>query len=171
MNTPTLPPIAGRIVVLSGSEAVRLIRCDADSISFDRGTVATIDGEPVFTCLFPAQGVGPLPGFDPATAEAWPTDADLAAHIANPPAPAIPVPAEVPMWAIRAVLDLQGLTAQITAILHALPEPDRTVVNRVWEYGNFIRRASPVIASLTAALEKTESEVDAFFIQAAALNP
>ena len=88
----------------------------------------------------------------------------------EPDAPA-PVPHEVPMWAIRAILDLAGLTPQINAILGQLPEPQRTIVMRVWEYGNYIRRDSPTITALTVALNKTSAEVDAYFIQAAALNP
>jgi hypothetical protein len=150
-----------QIATLSNGNRVRITRADTSDVVYDLLGAATAEGEPE-TVIAPACGV---PGG---------VFADLAAvvqRLNNPPAPAIPVPAEVPMWAIRAVLDLAGLTAQITAILQALPEPDRTVVNRVWEYGNFIRRASPVIGQLTAALEKTEAEVDAFFIQAAALNP
>lgn len=103
---------------------------------------------------------------DPARAAA-----DIADAIANPPAAPTPVPAEVPMWSIRAILDLAGLTPSIDAILAQLPEPDRTIVNRVWQYGNYIRRDSPTIASLGSALGKTEDEVDAYFIAAAALNP
>lgn len=101
-----------------------------------------------------------------------PSAAAVEADIANPPpAPPAPIPHEVPMWAIRAVLDLAGLTAPINAILAQLPEPDRTVVNRVWEYGNYIRRDSPAIVSLTVALGKTAAEVDAYFVAAVALNP
>ena len=75
------------------------------------------------------------------------------------------------MWAIRAILDLAGLTSSINSILSQLAEPQRTIVLRVWEYGNYIRRDSPTIASLTAALGKTDAEVDAYFREASALNP
>lgn len=92
--------------------------------------------------------------------------------IANPPpAPPAPVPEQVPMWAIRAILDLEGLTPQINAILAQLPEPDRTIVARVWEYGNYIRRASPTIESLRVALGKTHEQVDGYFRAADGLNP
>jgi hypothetical protein len=105
-------------------------------------------------------------------ANTTPSIENVEADIANPaPAPAVPVPHEVPLWAIRAVLDLEGLTASINSILAQLPEPDRTVVNRVWEYGNYIRRDSPTISQLTVALGKTTEEVDGYFRQAAALNP
>jgi len=103
---------------------------------------------------------------------AEPSQADAEDCVANPaPAPAVPVPHEVPLWAIRAVLDLEGLTASINSILAQLPEPGRTVVNRVWEYGNYIRRDSPTVSQLTVALGKTTEEVDGYFRQAAALNP
>lgn len=89
MITPTLPSIRGRIVSLGGANAVRLIRLDGESISYDVGTVATVEGEPVFTVVHPAQGCAAIAGFDPATAEEWPTDEQIAAHIANPPAPVV----------------------------------------------------------------------------------
>ena len=82
-----------------------------------------------------------------------------------------PVPHEVPMWAIRAILDLEGLTPSINTILSQLPEPGKTIVLRVWEYGNYIRRDSPTIAALTVALNKTSAEVDSYFIRADELNP
>ena len=81
------------------------------------------------------------------------------------------VPHEVPMWSIRAILDLAGLTPQINSILNDLAEPQRTIVLRAWEYGNYIRRDSPTIAALTLALNKTSAEVDAYFIEAYKLNP
>lgn len=99
---------------------------------------------------------------------------EVASLLANPnPAPVVPapVPAEVPMWALRAILDLAGLTAQIDTILAQLPEPDKTIVLRVWEYGNYLRRDSPTIESLRQALGKTPAEVDGYFVAAAALNP
>jgi hypothetical protein len=82
-----------------------------------------------------------------------------------------PIPHEVPMWAIRAVLDLAGLTESVDASLAQLPEPAKTIAQRVWEYGNYIRRDSPTIAQLTVALDKTDAEVDDYFRRASTLNP
>lgn len=104
-------------------------------------------------------------------ANAQPSPEAIETDIASPPAAPAPVPHEVPMWAIRAILDLAGLTSSINSILSQLAEPQRTIVLRVWEYGNYIRRDSPTIASLTAALGKTDAEVDAYFREASALNP
>lgn len=81
----TLPSIKGRIVPLAGDNALRMTRLDAESMSFDRGTVATVAGKQVFTVTHPAQGAGLVAGFDPLTAEAWPTDAEIIAAIENPP--------------------------------------------------------------------------------------
>jgi len=96
---------------------------------------------------------------------------DIAEAIANPPIAATPVPQEVPMWSLRAILDLAGLTASIDAVLANHPEPDRTIITGVWQNGNYIRRNSPTIAGLAVALNKTEAEVNSYFIQAASLNP
>jgi len=105
---------------------------------------------------------------------AEPSREDAEDCVANPRTPAsapAPVPAEVPMWAIRAVLDLEGLTPSINVILAQIPEPQKTIVLRVWEYGNYIRRDSPTIAQLTAALGKTDAQVDDYFRLAATFNP
>lgn len=38
------------------------------------------------------------------------------------------------------------------------------------EYGNFVERQSPTLASIAALLGKTDAEIDAFFIRAAAIK-
>ena len=127
------------------------------------------------TCV-QAADTDPVPdGYEAMTREeflAW-KSAEIAAGWA-PPAPAPepePVPAEVPMWALRAVLDLEGLTPSINATLAQLPEPTKTIGSRVWEYGNYMRRDSPMLNQLAAGLGKTSAEVDAYFRTAATLAP
>lgn len=77
-----------RIVTLATGAKVRVTRCDAADIAFDRGTV---DAQGTFITTHPAQGVAPIPGFDPGTAEQWPSDTDLAVAI-NSPQPALITP-------------------------------------------------------------------------------
>ena len=82
-----------------------------------------------------------------------------------------PVPSSVPMWSLRAILDIAGLTPLIDAVLAQYDEPERTIILRAWEYGNYIRRDSPTIAGLAVALNKTQADIDVYFIAASNLNP
>lgn len=80
-----------------------------------------------------------------------------------------PVPAEIPLWAFRAVLTVMGHAATIGQLLETLPEPTRTVAKTQWEYANFISRNHPTIAALSPALGLTSTDIDAIFRQAAKL--
>jgi hypothetical protein len=82
-----------RVIALAlGLALVR--RCDATDISFDHVEMIPTDepeAPPQYRVTLPAQAVPPLPDFDPATAEEWPSDAALADAIDNPaPYPAAP---------------------------------------------------------------------------------
>lgn len=95
--------------------------------------------------------------------------ADVLAAIAAPPLQ--PCPDEVPMWALRAVLDLEGLSPQIDAIIAAAPQPERTIADRVWNYGNYIARNSPTLAAIATQLAKSQLDIDGYFRAAVALKP
>jgi hypothetical protein len=73
-----------------------------------------------------------------------------------------PVPAEVPLWAFRQVLIEDGLLATILAAVQG----NEILLNFI-EYGNFVDRSSPALATLAAQLGKTDAEVDEFFRRAA----
>ena len=104
--------------------------------------------------------------------------ADLAAiardnHIGVSPAEAArrrAVPQAVEMWRVRSVLTTQGLAAAVDTAIAAMPQPEQTVVSTAWNYGNFIQRNSPTIASLAAILKLTPPQVDALFIAANAIQ-
>ena len=78
-----------------------------------------------------------------------------------PPPPAIPQ--QVPMWAVRTVLQNDGLFDQAQALIEASTD---NALKNVWEYGNFADRNSNAIASLATALGLTEQQVDQMFIDA-----
>ncbi len=78
-----------------------------------------------------------------------------------PPPPAIPQ--QVPMWAVRTVLQNDGLFDQAQALIEASTD---NALKNVWEYGNFADRNSNAIASLAAALDLTSEQVDQMFIDA-----
>lgn len=78
-----------------------------------------------------------------------------------PPPPAIPQ--QVPMWAVRTVLQNDGLFDQADALVKASTD---NALKNVWEYGNFADRNSNAIATLSAALGLTSEQVDQMFIDA-----
>ena len=75
-----------------------------------------------------------------------------------------PPPPVVPLWAFRAALVLAGITeAQVDALISSLPEPSKTVATIQWNYGNFIERGHPLIASLGSAMGLTVEQIGNVF--------
>lgn len=79
----------------------------------------------------------------------------------EPPPPA--VPQQVPMWAVRTVLQNDSLFDQAQALVNASTD---NALKNVWEYGNFADRNSNAIISLATALGLTSEQVDQMFIDA-----
>ena len=111
--TPVLDPAHfPRIITLGDGSRVRVTRCDAADIVFDR--IAAIGTTPeTYRTLVPAQGALPIAGFDPTTAQAWPTDAELATAIATP------VPAPTPVIVLSPLDILSRMTPQEEGALNA----------------------------------------------------
>ena len=83
-------------------------------------------------------------------------------YVAPPP----PVPSQAPMWAVRVVLKNHDLFDQAEQAITASGDVS---LQTVWEYGNFAVRSSAAIATLAAALNLTDEQIDAFFFEADAL--
>ncbi len=87
----------------------------------------------------------------------------------DPPAP-IPVPDAIANWRAKAVLKLHNLLTPVETALNALPEPQKTVALTAWEGNADFVRNGPTVLSLAQTLSLTDEQVDAMFIQAAALE-
>lgn len=81
------------------------------------------------------------------------------------------VPNEVPMWAVRDLIESMGLLSQVDAMIEAIPDAAaRRKTRNQWQYGNFIVRSHPMILALGAQLGFTEAQVDDLFRQASQLK-
>ena len=78
-----------------------------------------------------------------------------------PPPPAIPQ--QVPMWAVRTVLQNDGRFDEISAIIAGSSD---LALKNVWEYGNFADRNSVAVNTIAYTLGLTEQQVDQMFIDA-----
>lgn len=79
------------------------------------------------------------------------------------------VPQSITARQARLVLLGAGLLASIDAAIATLPEPQRSAAQIEWEYGTSIERHSPMLTLLAPALGLSEPQLDALFVQAAAL--
>lgn len=93
------------------------------------------------------------------------TEQDLSEVLAvyNLPGPIALVPAEVPMWSVRTVLQNDGLFDQAQALVEASTD---NALKNVWEYGNVALRNSPSIIGLATQLGLTSEQLDQMFIEA-----
>lgn len=89
----------------------------------------------------------------------------LAALLATPQTVPAAVPESVRAAALRYVLNGAGLRA---AVENAIAQADQNARD-AWEYETTIRRDHDLVAGLAVTLDLSSAEVDALFIQAAAL--
>lgn len=86
------------------------------------------------------------------------------------PSPGV-VPQSVPTWALREAVAEASRTAEIEAVLDALPEAGgfRLKARNRWEHKEDIRRDTPLFQAVKQALGWTDDQVDALFVRADAI--
>jgi hypothetical protein len=87
----------------------------------------------------------------------------------SPPVPPDPVPDSVSMRQARLALLGAGLLDAVEATIAAMEGAEGKAAQIEWEYATEVRRDSPLVAGLTAALGLTEEQLDSLFLQAVAL--
>lgn len=80
--------------------------------------------------------------------------------------PPVPVPYEVPTWRLRAVLALDGKETDVQNAINSLPDPNKTIAQRAWDFGSSTERGSQTVAFIKGVLSLTDAEVDQYFIDA-----
>lgn len=84
----------------------------------------------------------------------------------TPPAPL--VPEAVTMRQARLALFAAGHLPAVDTLIAALPSPQREAAQIEWEYAADVRRDSPLVVAIGAALGLNDAAKDALFIDAAA---
>ena len=80
------------------------------------------------------------------------------------------VPHEIANWRARAVLEIAGLLPTVEALIAAMEGEAGVVVRMAWERGSPLVRDGATVTALAAQLNLTSEQIDAMFIQAAALE-
>lgn len=86
------------------------------------------------------------------------------------PAPTPAVPDRITGWRGRAVMELHGLDTAIRQAIAAIPNTTtRTIAEQGYTSADEFVRTGPLLNSILKGLGKTDAEIDAYFIEAAAL--
>jgi hypothetical protein len=86
----------------------------------------------------------------------------------TPSTPVI-IPQVVTMRQARLALLADGKLADVEPAIATLPSPDKEAAQIEWEYATDVQRDWPTLLALAPALNLTDSDLDALFIQAATL--
>ena len=96
-------------------------------------------------------------------------EADFAQMQADEMALRDPIPKVISMRQARLALLGAGLLPGVDAAIAAMPGTDGDAARIEWEYAQEVRRDSPLLAGMIAALGLTSEQVDGLFVAAAAL--
>jgi len=82
------------------------------------------------------------------------------------PVPEVIVPFDVPTWRLRAILAINNKEQDVENAINQLPEPNKTIAKRAWDFGSNTERSSQTVLFIKGALGLTDEEVDNYFIDA-----
>lgn len=143
-------------------------------------TVYTTDDQMIYAGAVEIDPEGPLPPHSTLTAPPATTGSQVAqldgsgwvVLAARPPVPTpvVRVPASVTMRQARLALLGAGLLDDVDAAIASIPdETTRRAAQIEWEFSNEVQRNNSFTSLLGAGLGLSSAQIDALFIQAAAL--
>lgn len=107
----------------------------------------------------------PQPPYDPTTQTCqWIDGAWVVSEIV------VPVPEQVPLWALREALEESGELANVDNKINALPAAQKRKAQNRWLYKPTIMRTSKIIATLQAQLGWSDTFVDNLYKRASAIT-
>lgn len=117
------------------------------------------------------ESLGALPNLVDAAIGGSAGDSIVNGTLVLRPAPVVAptVPQSIPMLNARLTLIGAGWMAGVKSYLAAIPGIEGEKAREYFETSMTMRRNNPLVRGIPAALGKTEAEVDALFISAAAL--
>jgi hypothetical protein len=80
------------------------------------------------------------------------------------------VPREIAAWRAKAVIEMAGLLPQVEALIASVTNEAAVIVRRAWNDGAALQRNGNTVLAISAALNLSPEQLDAMFIQAAALE-
>jgi hypothetical protein len=87
-------------------------------------------------------------------------------YVPPPPPPATVSARQIRLWLLNNGVSLEDVAAAISAIPD---EAQRQAVAIEWEYAPYVERSHPMLQPLAQALGLTDEQVDAAFLEAAAI--
>lgn len=137
-------------------------------LTYNQQLRSETDPQIIATLLRKGWTEAPQPPYDPATQTCqWIDGAWVVAPIV------IPVPTEVPMWALREALENVNELNNVDNKINGLPPAQRRKAQNRWLYKPTIVRSSSIIAALQHQLGWTDTFVDNLYkdAQSIAQNP
>lgn len=74
------------------------------------------------------------------------------------------VPEYVPLWCLKAQLDIDGKLQDVEAAIQELDDPIKMKAHYIWEYGNFIHHSSATVDFIGQILQMSKTDIDTLFI-------
>lgn len=90
--------------------------------------------------------------------------------VVDPPVVQDLTPQSITNWRAKAVIEIAGLTSQVEAALAAMQGPEGIIARAAWNGNADFDRQGATVVSLAAAIGLTSAQIDALFIQAAAIS-
>lgn len=137
-------------------------------LTYDKQLRSEVSSTIIATLVRKGWVEAPQPAYDPATQTCqWIDGAWVVAPIV------IPVPTEVPLWALREALENLNELANVDNKINALPPAQRRTAQNRWLYKPTIMRSSSIISALQKQLGWTDTFVDDLYKSAASIasNP